>query len=580
MKTPSVALTLVFLCFTQIANSQLSFTRITDTGNPAVTDAFESTGACWIDVNNDGYLDLFVANGNLTSQNNSLYLNNRAGGFVKITTGPVVNDGGSSIGGTWGDYNNDGSLDLFVANRNNFGNFLYLGNGDATFSKVTAGSIVTDIFNSNSSHWIDLNKDGFVDLHVINFQQNDVLYINNGSPDFTFTKTDTSQFLLDGSAFSIVGGWSDFNNDRQTDLFMGNAGSQNDLLYKNNGNQTFTKITFDDAHNTLGCSWGDFDNDGDADLFTSGFVNQRSRLYVNSGAPDYVLNPVDTGVVSSEPSNSVGSCWGDFDNDGDLDLFVANDGSNNYLYQNNGAPSYSFTKITAGSIANDGGNSFGCSAGDYDNDGQLDIYVANRLNQQNFLYRNNGTGNSWVTIECAGVTSNKAAIGTKVRVKAGGNWQMQEVVAQTGYNSQNLWLHFGFGNISVIDSIRVEWINGLTHNFVNQPVNRKVTISESGTITAISQSNLQIPGNFVLKQNYPNPFNPVTNLEFGIPDLGFVSLKVYDALGREVSTLVNTVLTPGSYKYTFDASGMNSGIYFYALNAGGLVETRKMVLIK
>ncbi|MBK8550413.1 MAG: VCBS repeat-containing protein [Ignavibacteria bacterium] len=580
MKTMYVLLFSAIFNLTKIANSQPVFTQITSPGNPAVTDAFESTGACWIDFNNDGYLDLFVSNGNLTSQNNSLYLNNRSGGFVKITTGPVVNDGGSSIGGTWGDYNNDGNPDLFVANRNNFGNFLYLGSGDTTFTKITTGNIVTDIFNSNSSHWIDINKDGLVDLHVINFQQNDILYINNGNPDFTFTKIDTSQFLLDGSAFSIVGCWGDVNNDRQTDLFMGNAGSQNDLLYINNGNQTFTKTTFNDARNTLGCSWGDFDNDGDLDLFTSGFLNQRSRLYVNSGSPDFLLVPVDTGIVSNEASNSVGSCWGDFDNDRDLDLFVANDGSNNFLYLNTGSPNYGFVKVTNGSIVSDGGNSFGCAAGDYDNDGQLDIYVANRLNQQNFLYHNNGNSNNWITIKCSGVTSNKAAIGTKIRVKAGGVWQMQEVVAQTGYNSQNLWLHFGLGNAAVIDSVRVEWINGMTHSFVNQPVNRNVTISESGTITGLILNSIQNPDNLALYQNYPNPFNPVTKLEFGVTKPGFVSLKIYDALGKEVSTLVNESLNPGIYKFEFDASGLMSGIYFYTLKADGLSETKKMMLIK
>jgi len=112
-----------------------SFTKITDPNNPVISERNMSTGACWIDFNNDGFLDLFVSNGNLNSQNNALYLNNKNGGFIKITTGAIVNDGGTSIGGTWGDYNNDGNLDLFVANRNNFGNFLYLGHVIRTLQK-------------------------------------------------------------------------------------------------------------------------------------------------------------------------------------------------------------------------------------------------------------------------------------------------------------------------------------------------------------------------------------------------------------------------------------------------------------
>ncbi len=572
---------LYFISGSEKLFSQPAFTRVTDPGNPAVTDAFESTGASWVDINNDGYLDLFVSNGNLTSQNNSLYLNNRSGGYVKIFTGPVVNDGGSSIGGTWADYNNDGNLDLFVSNRNNFGNFLYLGTGDTTFTKITVGSVVTDLFNSNSSHWVDINKDGYIDLHVINFQQNDVLYMNNGISSFTFTKIDTSAFLLDGgSTFSIVGGWGDYNNDRQTDLFIGNGGAQNDFLFTNNGNQTLSKTTFNDARNTLGCSWGDFDNDGDLDLFTSGFLNNKSRLYINGGSPSYILNPIDTGIVSNDPANSIGSSWGDFDNDGDLDLFVSNDGQKNFLYINTGAPNYGFIKITSGSIVNDVGNSFGCVTGDYDNDGQLDVYVANRLNQPNFLYRNNGNSNKWITIKCAGVTSNWASIGTKVRVKAGGVWQMQEVVAQSGYNSQNLWLHFGLGSSAVIDSIKVEWINGLTHYFTGQGVNRNITISESGTIIGINPINNQLPKGYELFQNYPNPFNPTTNIKFTIPKASLVKLVIFDIMGKAVSTIINKELQAGSYNTDVDASGLSSGVYFYKLTVGDFSDTKKMILIK
>ncbi|HEY3251715.1 MAG TPA: FG-GAP-like repeat-containing protein [Ignavibacteria bacterium] len=580
---------LLTLAISQELYSQLNFTRITDPSNPVVTDLFESTGGCWVDFNNDGWLDLFAANGNVTSQNNSLYLNNRAGSFIKIITGPVVNDGGTSIGGTWGDFNNDGNLDLFVSNRNNFGNFLYRGNGDTTFTKITTGNIATDLTNSNSAGWVDINRDGLVDLHLINFSQNDLLYFNNGNPNFTFTKIDTASFLLDGSGFSIAGEWADYNNDRLPDFFVGNSGAQNDFIFKNNGNLTFTKTILTDARATLGASWGDYDNDGDLDLFTSVYLNQKSLLFNNSGAPNYTFTQIDTGIVSNDPSNSVGSCWGDFDNDGDLDLFVGNDGTNNFLYINSGAPNYSFTKITTGSIVNDGGNTFGCATGDYDNDGQLDIFAANRLNQQNFLYRNNGNSNKWITIKCVGITSNKAAIGTKVRIKAAINgsprWQMQEVMPQTGYNSQNLWLHFGTGNAASIDSIRVEWINGSTHNFTNVGTNQFITILENGTIIGINKNNEEVPDNYNLYQNYPNPFNPGTIISFDIPvgtsHGAFVRLIIFDITGKQISEVVNRNQAAGKYKVSFSALNLSSGIYFYSLIVdGNVVDTKKMILIK
>lgn len=565
--------------------TQPLFTKITSITNPAVNDTLESTGVCWVDFNNDGFLDLFVSNGNIVSQNNSLYLNNQNGGFIKITTGAIANDGGTSIGGTWGDLNNDGNLDLFVTNRNNFGNFLYLGSGDTTFTKVTTGSIVTDMPNSNSSGWSDVNRDGLVDLFMINFTQNDLLYLNNGLPNFTFTKIDTAAFLNDGGNFSIDGQWADYNNDRFPDFFVGNAGTQNDFVYKNNGNLTFTKTTLNDARATLGASWGDFNNDGYLDLFTSGYLNQKSRLYLNSGPPNYDLLPIDTGIVSNDPANSVGSCWGDFDNDGDLDLFVANDGTLSvFLYLNSGFPNYAFTKVTTGTIANNTANSFGCASGDFDNDGQLDIYVANRLNQKNFLFRNDGNSNKWITISCTGISSNKAAIGTKVRVKAviNGNaiWQMQEITPQSGYNSQNLWLHFGLGNAAEIDSIKVEWINGLTHHFTNIQPNEHISISESGNIIGIVHSSSGIPEDFSLLQNYPNPFNPVTKIKFNISNKSRVRITIYDLTGKLIETIADSEMLAGSYEAIWDGSRFASGVYFFSMQAGSLSLTKKMILLK
>src|SRR5437773_5816887 len=123
-----------------------------------------STGCAWGDYDNDGYLDLFVPNNN---ENNFLYHNNRDGTFTKITSGRIVTDGGNSFGAAWGDYDNDGFLDLFVANVNQK-NFLYRNNGDGTFTKITSGAIVNDVGYSWGAAWGDYDNDGFLDLFVAN----------------------------------------------------------------------------------------------------------------------------------------------------------------------------------------------------------------------------------------------------------------------------------------------------------------------------------------------------------------------------------------------------------------------------
>jgi len=222
--------------------------------------------------------------------------------------------------------------------------------------------------------------------------------------------------------------------------------------------------------------------------------------------------------------------------------------------------------------------------GDYDKDGDLDLFVANRLNEKNFLYANNGNSNSWIDVGCVGIVSNTTGIGTKVRVRAVMNglprWQMREVAAQTGYNSQNLNLHFGLGNATVVDSIVIEWPAGGRNIFINRNVNEFIVISENGIITSAGERKAYMSAEFVLFQNYPNPFNPSTTLTYGLSKTGFVSLKVYDVLGREVATLVNQELSVGIFETKFNAANLASGPYFYRLASDGFNKVGKMLLAK
>jgi len=589
MSTKLFAACITTVYFFSIQGFGQTFTKISDAANPVANDVFNSGGGSWIDVNNDRFLDLFVAHGNDVSQNNSLYLNNKNGGFIKVQTGALVNDGGTSIGSTWADFNHDGKLDVFVTNRFNFKNFLYLGNGDTTFVKITAGNPVTDVASSNSSSWVDVDNDGDLDLFVVNFAARHFHYRNDGAPNYSFTKIDTG-LVLTNNGNSIIGAWADYNNDRAPDLFVGNGANENNYLFTNSGRGAFTRRIMDDARSTLGASWGDYDNDGDLDLFVANFLNQNNILYQNSGAPNYNLAPVANSIVATDGGSSVGSAWGDYDNDGDLDLFVANDrtgggSGKNFLYENSGPPNYSFTKITAGDVVNDIGNSFGCSWADYDRDGALDLFVANRLNQRNFLYRNQGNGNRWIEIKCIGAISNRTGIGAKVRAKATINgaarWQMQEVTAQSGYNSQNLHLHFGLGNATTIDSLKIEWPSGRIDVLKNVATNQFLTITEGSSPTGVDEGVVLPPQNFGLEQNYPNPFNPSTKIRYHLPSAGFVTIKVVDVLGHEISTLIDAPQAGGSHEVIFEASLLAaSGVYFVRMAAGNFSQTRKILLAR
>ncbi|TDI93487.1 MAG: T9SS type A sorting domain-containing protein [Caldithrix sp.] len=250
------------------------------------------------------------------------------------------------------------------------------------------------------------------------------------------------------------------------------------------GQATFTRIDsgaiVNDGGNSWGSSWGDYDNDGDLIVANIGI----NFLYQNNGDPEGMgkisFTRITSGAIANDGGISLGCSWGDYDNDGDLDLFVANSVSeDNFLYRNNG--NGSFTRITSGAIVNDGGSSLGCSWGDYDNDGDLDLFVANREN--NLLYQNNGTNNNWIKIKCVGTLSSTSAIGAKVKVKATLNgkqvWQLLEISGQTGQSAQNsLEADFGLGDASVVDSIRIAWTSGTVQVLTDVSVNQFLTVTE------------------------------------------------------------------------------------------------------
>ena len=466
-----------------------TFTKIT-TGK-MVSDHGNTYSGAWGDYDNDGFIDLVAANGGpLQSENNFLYRNNADGTFTKVAAINVVTNGGFSFAAAWGDYDNDGYLDLFIPNLNQR-NFLYRNDRNSTFSKITTGSIVQDIGTSVACGWGDYDNDGFLDLFVANRSgQKNFLYHNNG--DGTFNRITTGNLVTDiGNSEGCA--WGDYDNDGFLDLFVANLGQRN-FLYHNNRDDTFTRITTGsiatDVANAVCAAWGDYDNDGFPDLFVSSFGG-NNLLYRNNR--DGTFSKITAGKIVTDGGESVGCTWGDYDNDGYLDLFVANaSGQRNLLYHNRGDGT--FDKITIGNIVTDGGDSIGCAWGDYDNDGFLDMFVANRANQNNFLYHNDGNSNHWLRVKAVGTASNRAAIGTKIRIKAtiGGveRWQLRQVSGGDGENnSDSLLPQFGLGDATVVEIVQVEWPSGAVQEVKNAPVNQILIVTEPPRLTSPPRPN-------------------------------------------------------------------------------------------
>jgi hypothetical protein len=213
----------------------------------------------------------------------------------------------------------------------------------------------------------------------------------------------------------------------------------------------------------------------------------------------------------------------------------------------------------------------------------MDLFTSGSTTAGNHLFRNNGDSTKhWIEIDLVGTTANKSGVGAQIEVYAGTLRMMREVSTAVGYRSQNMMTaHFGLGTATTVDSIVVRWpdTSAARRRSVmrNVTVNRRITIAQPPVVSVGEEV---IPLTYWLEQNYPNPFNPSTRISFSVRGSGFVSLKVYDVLGREVRTLVNEDLQPGSYEVTFNADGLASGVYLYRLRAGTFTQTKRMVLLR
>jgi hypothetical protein len=515
-----------------------TFTKITS--GAIVTDRGLFTSSSWADYDNDGFLDLLVGN---FDTGNFLYHNNRDGTFSRINTAPIATDPEHTIRCAWADYDNDGLLDFVAFNGGSSyweANALYHNNGDGTFSRMAAGAVgvlASDKGNCHGGAWGDFNNDGLLDLLVVSWSGKVVLYRNN--PDGRFTKVGAGPLVNFGPQ-STGCAWADFNNDGWIDVFVAGGYGGGNCLFRNDGHGAFIAITgrvpSSDAASSDGVAWGDYDNDGYLDLFVTDFESGGNRLYRNKG--DGTFQRITSGAIVADRKGSTGCAWGDYDNDGFLDLFVVNGFAgpeNNLLYHNNGDGT--FSKITSGSPVNDGGTSFGVGWGDYDNDGFLDLFVANGLRgppQSNFLYRNNGNSNAWIRIKCVGTASNRAGFGAKVRVRATiagqSRWQMRQIDGGDGTSGGSLEAHFGLGDATVIDTVRIEWPSGIVQELHDVAPKQFLTVTEptrlqsrgAGVLRIQSWKGMAFEVQASTDLNQWSPMTTVTNLtgtlEFTDPD--------------------------------------------------------------
>ena len=481
------------------------------------------SGGSWGDYNNDGWQDLLV-----TGKTTKLYKNNGNSTFTDVTKESGLVELPSSATGVFGDYDNDGCLDLYVKIVNaNFSNKLFHNNCNGSFSDVTTLSRLANIGEKrrgSGASWGDYDNDGFIDLYIANhgsyrpdgeyiitFEPN-VLYHNNGDGTFTdvTVKAGVSGITncvepryswshIKGSEggplkLSFQPIFFDYNDDGLVDLFIATDGGVNPL-YRNNGDGTFVEVTDEVGicvyGSGMGVSIGDFDNSGTPDIYVTNVGS--NYLWSNEGSGKFYEVAKAFGV-----SDSLSIGWGtsflDFDNDGNLDLYIANGIVNDAeivesgigqvrldkLYYNNGD---NFENVSSSMGFEGDYPKEGLAIGDFNNDGFEDIFVLSawRLGEdKSRLYRNSGNNNNWITIKLVGTKSNKDGIGAKVIVVSGGKTQTKFVTSGSSFLSQNsIWQTFGLGISDKIDKIEINWSSGIVQALEDIKVNQFLTIVES-----------------------------------------------------------------------------------------------------
>lgn len=424
----------------------VSFTDITDVAG--VGDRGHSEGAAFADIDNDGDLDLYISN---SGGDNALYLNDGIGIFAKAPreVGDRLDDSGMSMGSCFGDIDNDGDQDLYIVKGGRYemeANRLLV-NENGRFVDRTRGSGVDSKEFTYSAAFADIDNDGFIDLYLANsgVGAKNTLYRNNG--DTTFTDITDSAGVGDRSwSWSAV--FSDVNNDGYQDLYVVNGrypGGEPNHLYMNNGDGTFQDASrssgVDDGNWGLGAATADVDNDGDFDLFVSNFTGPN-KLYLNNGSGIFTDVSEKSGLA--DEGWGKGPTFGDIDHDGDLDLYEGDGKHANKLYINNGSGVFNDAAESNPLLKNETARTQGTVFADIDNDGDLDLYVVN-WGAGNRLYRNDLDNDRFLKVNLTGTVSNANAVGAKVVVSKDGKLAgVREVKSLTGLNSQApLDLHFG-----------------------------------------------------------------------------------------------------------------------------------------
>lgn len=491
-----------------------------------IPETYQTKQVQWVDYDNDGDKDFFATSDiGLTR----LYQNDGDFHFSDISHVAGLDSIASlAFGASWGDYDNDGWLDLFICYRNIGGtrpNTLFKNNGDGTFVDVTVQSgLHQSVDPSFCASFFDYNKDGWQDIYIANdrFVYPNILYKNNGDGTFTDASQTSGTDLLMAAMSVTIG---DYNNDSWPDIYITNVYNpdnpeviQTNALLRNNGDETFTEVAMETGTAFNSIAWGavflDGDNDMDLDLYVSGMLTDPDPL----------------------PS-----------------AFYEN--QQNY-----------FSIPTNAGFDKDRASSFSNAIGDLNNDGLPDIVVINEDNANIFLWENQSSlSNNWISVSLEGTESNRDGIGSQIELAVGDIKQYRSVLCGEGYLGQNSGQEFfGLGSATIIDSLKITWPSGQEDTYYEVFVNEKLHLVEGALVPTSSIKNGLDNIDF-----FPNPTNGQVQID-GIQDA--YKLEVFDSQG--IRLIEELQLNEG---HLIDIRHFPKGIYFFRVSTKQYSLSKKII---